>query len=214
MNLHLILELELRKMLKYLRDPILRQYTDLAKFLQLPILFANTEWLQAPSVEGQYRTRHVRVFSFYVSKLVGSREHRRMKTYAYTSVFVQFDNFYKYQLSVAPGKPGHKIFRKLKNLFFEDDTDAGERLLFDNYTLATNDNYFADSILENGFQDLLLTHIKSLRGMLRIENNIIVYTERAMIDRDDTRERFEEMTDLAVELAEIIEGFAERYRAS
>jgi len=136
-----------------------------------------------------------------------------MKTYGYTSVFVQFDNFYKYQLSVSPGRPGQKILRKLKSLFFEDDTDSGERLLFDNYTLSTNDNYFADSILENGFQDLLLTHIKSLRGMLRIENDIIVYTERAMIDRDDTRERIEEMTDLAVELAEIIEGFAESHRA-
>ncbi len=200
-------------MLKYLRDPILRQYTDLAKFLQLPILFANTEWLQAPSIEGQYRGRHIRVFSFYVSKLVGSREHRRMKTYAYTSVFVQFNNFYKYQLSVSPGRPGQKILRKLKSLFFEDDTDSGERLLFDNYTLSTNDNYFADSILENGLQDLLLTHIKSLRGMMRIENDIIVYTERVMIDRDETRERIEEMTDLAVELAEIIEDFTESHRA-
>ena len=200
-------------MLKYLRDPILRQYTQLSKFLQLPILFANAEWLQAPSIEGQYRGRHIRVFSFYVSKLVGSREHRRMKTYAYTTIFVQFDNFYKYQLSISPGKPGKKILRKLKNLFFEDDSDAGERLLFDNYTLATNDNYFADSILENGLRDLLLTHIKSLRGMMRIESDIIVYTERVMIDREETRERMEEMTDLAVELAEIIEDFTESHRA-
>ena len=49
--------------------------------------------------------------------------------------------------------------------------------------------------------------------MMRIENDIIVYTERVMIDRDETRERIEEMTDLAVELAEIIEGFTESHRA-
>lgn len=202
-------------MLKYLRDPIVRQYNDLAKFLQLPIIFAQTEWLQAPSIEGQYRDRHIRVFSFYVSKMVGHGEHRRMKTYPYTSVFIHCDNFYKYQLAVSPGRPGRKILRKLKSLFFkEEETDAGERLLMDNYTLSTNDNYFADTLLDNGFRDQLLTHIKSLYGMMRLEGNTIVYTERVMIDRDNTRRRIEEMTDLAIELAEMIEQFTEEHRAA
>ncbi len=199
-------------MLQYLRDPILREYHDLSKYLGLDILFAKTEWLQAPSIEGEYRGRHIRVFSFYVSRTVGHGNKRRIKTDPYTSVFVHCDNFYRYQLSIAPGKPGRKILRKIKNLFFESDEEADERLLMDNYTLSYNDSYFADSLLNNGFRDMLLTHKKSLKSMLRLESNTIVYTERVMIDRTEKRKRIEEMTDLSINLAELIEQFTKGHR--
>ncbi len=199
-------------MLQYLRNPILRTYNDLAKYLGLEILFTNTEWLQAPSVEGQYRARHIRIFSFYVSKMTGMGKNRRMRTYPYTSVFIRCDNFYKYKLSISPGKPGRKILRKLKSLFFESGEETDERLLMDNYTLSYNDSYFADTVLDNGFRDMLLTHKSSLQGMLRLEDNLIVYTERTMLDREEKCKRIEEITDLAVNLAEIIEHFTSRHR--
>ncbi|MEM6725627.1 MAG: hypothetical protein AAF598_16415 [Bacteroidota bacterium] len=130
---------------------------------------------------------------------------KQQKTYS--SFRLQTSNPAGYTLKLT--KEG--FFSKVGKRFGMQDIQVGDAQFDPLYIIKGSDVYFAQSVLNETVREQMTIASNIFKGTLKVQGDMIEYTELGMINSRQRREVFEQLISIAQALSESIEQFSNNH---
>lgn len=152
-----------------------------------------------PALQGEINGKTFYLFMF----TKGSGKHQK----TYTSFRMQTKNTLGHTLKLT--KEG--FFSKVGKKFGMQDIQVGDEHFDPLYIIQGNDIYFAQAVLDQSVREQMTIASEFFKGSLKVQGDMIEYTEMIMLNKHAQRERLEQMMSIAEALSDSIIRFSNNY---
>ncbi|MEO1438018.1 MAG: hypothetical protein AAFV80_20920, partial [Bacteroidota bacterium] len=130
----------------------------------------------------------------------GSGKHQK----TYTSFRLQTSNPQGYTLKLS--KEG--LLSKVGKRFGMQDIQVGDAAFDPLYIIQGSDVYFAQSVLTSTVKEQMSLATNVFKGTMKVQGDVIEYTEMAMMKNREKREMIEQLISIAQALSTSVEQFS------